>query len=164
MWETRDTFLRLSVSVSVSVRRGTDEWTNDSAMASLTSIASLTHLPPLRVKATATPFLSSLPIKGGSRRRRIGNGSCRAELSPDAPLAAAIGACVLSSLVLPASAGSGGGDDEEDDGAAVGSADARFAVMGIVSFIPYFNWLVKVCWFRAASAPCVFGRALVCFL
>ncbi|XP_030454278.2 uncharacterized protein LOC115675662 [Syzygium oleosum] len=114
---------------------------NDSAMASLTSIASLTHLPPLRVKATATPFLSSLPIKGGSRRRRIGNGTCRAELSPEAPLAAAIGACMLSSLVLPASAGSGGGDDEEDDGAAVGSADARFAVMGIVSFIPYFNWL-----------------------
>ncbi|KAI6701946.1 hypothetical protein NL676_011082 [Syzygium grande] len=116
---------------------------NDSAMASLTSIASLTRLPPLRVKATATPFLSSLPIKGGSRRRRrrIGDGSCRAELSPDAPLAAAIGACVLSSLVLPASAGSGGGDDEEDDGAAAGSADARFAVMGIVSFIPYFNWL-----------------------
>ncbi|KAF8030573.1 hypothetical protein BT93_E2875 [Corymbia citriodora subsp. variegata] len=118
------------------------------AMASLTSAASLlssTHLPPL--KTTGTPFLSSLPnlLKPSRtkthderrRRKRIRNGTCRAELSPDAPIAAAIGACMLSSLVLPASAGSG----DEEDGTVMDSTDARFAVMGIVSFIPYFNWL-----------------------
>ncbi|XP_048141715.1 uncharacterized protein LOC115732936 isoform X2 [Rhodamnia argentea] len=117
-------------------------------MVSLASVASLlpsTRLPPLRARtpATPTPFLSALkpspsknPIKG-RRRKKIGNGSCRAELSPDAPLAAAIGACMLSSLVLPVSAGS----EDEEDGTVVDSTDARFAVMGIVSFIPYFNWL-----------------------
>lgn len=65
---------------------------------------------------------------------------CRAELSHDAPFAAAIGACVLNSLIF--SIPSGGADDE-DGGGAIDSTDARFAVMGIISFIPYFNWLVS---------------------
>ncbi|KAB2608917.1 hypothetical protein D8674_012085 [Pyrus ussuriensis x Pyrus communis] len=50
---------------------------------------------------------------------------CRAEFSNDAPFAASIGARMLSSLW----------------GSPMDSTDARFAVMGIVSFIPYFNWL-----------------------
>lgn len=112
----------------------------EQAMASLTSAASLfpaTRLPPPR-KPTASPFLKPSRPKTPDKRRRIGNGACRAELSNDAPIAAAIGACMLSSLVLPVAAGS----EDEEDGTAVGSStDTRFAVMGIVSFIPYFNWL-----------------------
>ncbi|EXB39940.1 hypothetical protein L484_001699 [Morus notabilis] len=72
-------------------------------------------------------------------RRKIGVGICRAELSHDAPFVAAIGACMLSSLVLPVA---GAPDDDEDgEDAAIDSTDARFGVMGIISFIPYFNWL-----------------------
>ncbi|OWM72202.1 hypothetical protein CDL15_Pgr018086 [Punica granatum] len=70
-------------------------------------------------------------------QRRVRNGGpCRAELSHDAPFAAAIGACMLSSVILPVATSS-----EEDGDAAMDSTDARFAVMGIISFIPYFNWL-----------------------
>lgn len=34
-----------------------------------------------------------------------------------------------------------GPDDNEDGDSVIDSADARFAVMGIISFIPYFNWM-----------------------
>ncbi|KAK9145731.1 hypothetical protein Sjap_005634 [Stephania japonica] len=75
-------------------------------------------------------------------RRSVG---CRAELAQDAPFATAIGACVLNSLVFPVSGGGGGGggdgEEEEDGDSVMDSTDARFAVMGIISFIPYFNWL-----------------------
>ncbi|KAK9122240.1 hypothetical protein Syun_019857 [Stephania yunnanensis] len=70
-------------------------------------------------------------------RRRRGSLGCRAELAQDAPFAAAIGACILNSLVFPVA---GGGGDEDGD-SVMDSTDARFAVMGIISFIPYFNWL-----------------------
>ncbi|EXB81857.1 hypothetical protein L484_015331 [Morus notabilis] len=74
-------------------------------------------------------------------RRKIGVGICRAELSHDAPFIAAIGACMLSSLVLPVA---GAPDDDEDgEDAAIDSTDARCGVMRIISFIPYFNWLVR---------------------
>ncbi|KAL5539718.1 hypothetical protein UlMin_043847 [Ulmus minor] len=43
---------------------------------------------------------------------------------------------MLSSLVLPVAAA-----PEEDGDSAIDSTDARFAVMSIMSFIPYFNWL-----------------------
>lgn len=66
--------------------------------------------------------------------------TCRAELSADAPIAVAIGACILNSLVFPVTTGS---DDEESD-SLIDSTDTRFAVMGIISFIPYFNWLVRL--------------------
>lgn len=72
-------------------------------------------------------------------QRRVRDGTCRAELSHDAPFAAAIGASMLSSLILPVPASS-----EEDGDAALDTTDARFAVMGIISFIPYFNWLVRL--------------------
>lgn len=72
--------------------------------------------------------------------RRIRRGTpCRAELSHDAPVAAALGACVLSSLVLPVARA----PDDEDGDSAMDSTDSRLAVMSIISFIPYFNWLVN---------------------
>ncbi|KAF5734353.1 hypothetical protein HS088_TW16G00802 [Tripterygium wilfordii] len=61
---------------------------------------------------------------------------CRADLSHDAPFAAAIGACVLTTLVLPVS-----NSPDDDGGSPMDSTDTRFGVMGIISFIPYFNWL-----------------------
>ncbi|KAJ9148137.1 hypothetical protein P3X46_030224 [Hevea brasiliensis] len=64
------------------------------------------------------------------------NGICRAEFSRDAPFAAAIGVSMLSSLFLPNTARM-----DEDGDSAIDSTDARLMVMGIISFIPYFNWL-----------------------
>ncbi|KAK7308901.1 hypothetical protein RJT34_05226 [Clitoria ternatea] len=59
---------------------------------------------------------------------------CRAVFSDDAPFAAAIGACMFTSLLFPLSAPSHSQDADT-------TTDTRFAVMGILSFIPYFNWL-----------------------
>ncbi|KAK7307941.1 hypothetical protein VNO77_41438 [Canavalia gladiata] len=61
--------------------------------------------------------------------------SCRAVFSDDAPFAAAIGACMLTSLLFPVS------DPPQEEDNADSTTDARLAVMGILSFIPYFNWL-----------------------
>lgn len=77
-------------------------------------------------------------------RRRAGAGRCRAELVQDAPFAAAIGACVLGSLVLPDPVGGGEEDAGGEGGSAMDSTDARFAVMAVISCIPYFNWLVGI--------------------
>lgn len=74
-------------------------------------------------------------------QRRIQTGECRAQLIEDAPLAATIGACMLSSLILPNAPAAS--DEEEEDHAAMSSFDVKFAVMGILTFIPYFNWLVS---------------------
>ncbi|WOG88132.1 hypothetical protein DCAR_0207366 [Daucus carota subsp. sativus] len=65
---------------------------------------------------------------------------CKAVLSQDAPFAVAIGACILSSLVFQTSP-TKEDDDQDSDGAVIDADDTRFAVMGIISFIPYFNWL-----------------------
>ncbi|EEF43432.1 uncharacterized protein LOC8288832 [Ricinus communis] len=63
-------------------------------------------------------------------------GICRAEFSRDAPFAAAIGACMLSSLLLPNAV-----NTDDDGDSAIDSTDARLTAMGIISFVPYFNWL-----------------------
>ncbi|XP_040379301.1 uncharacterized protein LOC102717425 [Oryza brachyantha] len=76
----------------------------------------------------------SRPLRLRLRRRAL---VCRANLQDDAPFAAAIGACLLASLVLPASRGRG---EEEEEGE-FGATDTRMGVMGIISFLPYFNWL-----------------------
>ncbi|KAG5061601.1 hypothetical protein JHK87_002630 [Glycine soja] len=68
------------------------------------------------------------------------NFTCRAVFSDDAPFAAAIGACMFTSLLLPVSTSS----EDDDADSAVTTTDARLAVMGILSFIPYFNWLTWV--------------------
>lgn len=68
--------------------------------------------------------------------------TCRAEFANDAPFAAAIGACMLTSLVLPLTADPDNDNADNDNDSAFGLSDARFTVMGIISFIPYFNWLV----------------------
>ncbi|RLM75013.1 uncharacterized protein C2845_PM15G19810 [Panicum miliaceum] len=67
--------------------------------------------------------------------------ACRADLQQDAPFAAAIGACVLASLVLPPPRPRGEDGEEAEEGGEFGATDTRMAVMGIISFLPYFNWL-----------------------
>lgn len=55
-------------------------------------------------------------------------------------MAVAIGACILNSLIFPVAPSP---EDVEAE-SLIDSADARFAVMGIISFIPYFNWMVLI--------------------
>lgn len=78
-------------------------------------------------------MLLSLVQKRVIKNNRV----CRAELSRDAPFAAAIGACMLSSVLLPKTSDSGKEGDSGSD-----FTDARLAAMAIISVIPYFNWLV----------------------
>ncbi|TVU16011.1 hypothetical protein EJB05_39557, partial [Eragrostis curvula] len=78
------------------------------------------------------------PLRPRPRRRAL---VCRADLQPDAPFAAAIGACVLASLALPPPRPRGDAEEEDDEGGVFGGTDTRMAVMGIISFLPYFNWL-----------------------
>ncbi|KAF2935553.1 uncharacterized protein [Oryza sativa Japonica Group] len=75
------------------------------------------------------------PLRPRLQRRAL---ACRADLQQDAPFAAAIGACLLASLVLPTSRGRR--DDDEEEGE-FGATDTRMGVMGIISLLPYFNWL-----------------------
>lgn len=70
-------------------------------------------------------------------QRRLRSGKCKAEFSTDAPVAVAIGACILNSLIFPVAPSP---EDAEAE-SLIDSADTRFAVMGIISFIPYFNWM-----------------------
>ncbi|KAL0725033.1 hypothetical protein Bca4012_039632 [Brassica carinata] len=82
---------------------------------------------------------SKLSRKGKAKRL-----ICRADFSQDAPLASAIGACILSSFVFPVAKRVE--DEEEEEGeenSAIVSTDMRIAAMGIISFIPYFNWLLE---------------------
>lgn len=82
------------------------------------------------------------------------NGICRAEFSRDTPFAVAIGASILSSLLLPNTA-----QMDEDRESAIDSTDTRLTVMGIISFIPYFNWLVNFISssYRKDSVFCSYG-------
>ncbi|KAM0015616.1 hypothetical protein Hdeb2414_s0032g00712741 [Helianthus debilis subsp. tardiflorus] len=73
-----------------------------------------------------------------NQKRRIRRGRCKAGLTHDAPFVVAMGACVLNSLVFPLPMSP---NDDEESNSVIDSADARFAVMGIISFIPYFNWM-----------------------
>lgn len=75
------------------------------------------------------------------QRKKINRGICRAALSDDTPFAVAIGVCMLSSLLLPNTVTK---DEEEESDSGITTTDTRIAVMGIISFIPYFNWLVSV--------------------
>ncbi|CAA7028372.1 unnamed protein product [Microthlaspi erraticum] len=74
------------------------------------------------------------------RNKKVERVICRAEFSQEAPLATAIGACILSSFVFPVDKKEEEKEEEEENSAIV-STDMRLAAMGIISFIPYFNWL-----------------------
>ncbi|KAK4365546.1 hypothetical protein RND71_016904 [Anisodus tanguticus] len=94
------------------------------------------------VLLSTSPSLRSLQplyrarLRNKLNLRRLRNGTCRAEFANDAPYAVAIGACILSSWVFPTTY-----SEDEDGESTIDSADARFAVMGIISIIPYFNWM-----------------------
>ncbi|KAM0934636.1 hypothetical protein DsansV1_C31g0218371 [Dioscorea sansibarensis] len=103
--------------------------------------------PPLlssssSLRSQASSKLHDLNLLIRNRKALVRRRGCRAELAHDAPFVAAIGACVLTSLVSPIPSRSS--EDPDDGGGAMDSTDTRFAVMGIVSFIPYFNWLAWV--------------------
>ncbi|KAH0466027.1 hypothetical protein IEQ34_006130 [Dendrobium chrysotoxum] len=99
----------------------------------------------------ALRFLNRRKLKRiGNQGGRRGKNLCRAELVHDAPFAAAIVSCVLTSLVAPIHSTD---SEDEDEGGAIDSTDARFAVMGIIGFIPYFNWLSWVFAWLDTSRP-----------
>ncbi|XP_055821773.1 uncharacterized protein LOC129890230 [Solanum dulcamara] len=109
-------------------------------MKSLTSTSALLlSTSPSSLRSSLLPTLRPLyraRLRNKLNLRRLRNGTCRAEFVNDVPYAAAIGACILSSWVFPTTY------SEDDDGeSTIDSADARFAVMGIISIIPYFNWM-----------------------
>lgn len=52
-------------------------------------------------------------------------------------MALAIGACILNSLIFPVPPP----PEDVDSESLIDSTDTRFAAMGIISFIPFFNWM-----------------------
>ncbi|XP_047319417.1 uncharacterized protein LOC124922753 [Impatiens glandulifera] len=98
---------------------------------------SLTTLFPLSIASLKPSLVSNLrplhPCLAKNNRWR----QPRAELSFDAPFAAAIGGCIINSFVFPIAPS----QEEEEAESLIDTTDARFAVMGIISFIPYFNWM-----------------------
>ncbi|KAK6947985.1 hypothetical protein RJ641_001458 [Dillenia turbinata] len=109
---------------------------------------SLDAIPsPLTTRVRLMCYFNRAPRQRSKRGRRNG-GICKAaggvELSSDAPVAFAIGACILHSLLFPVSVGPEEEDDQEDDASSlslIASTDVRLAAMGIIGFIPFFNWL-----------------------
>ncbi|CAI9274605.1 unnamed protein product [Lactuca saligna] len=107
---------------------------NSLSLAPFSYACNSSTLPKLKPLYT----LHHHPYKNVNQKRRIRNGKCKAELMHDAPFVVAMGSCVVNSLVFPLPVGP---NDIEDGESAIDSADARFAVMGIISFIPYLNWM-----------------------
>ncbi|GLU17575.1 hypothetical protein SLE2022_339360 [Rubroshorea leprosula] len=99
-----------------------------------TALYSTHPLKPTLSRLTLKPFYHGSKTHNKNKAKR---GICRAEFSQDAPFAAAIGVSMLSSLLFPVT----GSREEEDGDSAINLGDMRFAAMGIISFIPYFNWL-----------------------
>ncbi|XP_071696001.1 uncharacterized protein [Rutidosis leptorrhynchoides] len=105
-------------------------------------------LTPLSSAHTSSSILPKPPLNSphhhyhhiniNHKRRIRRDGKCKVALAHEAPFVIAMGACVLNSLVFPLPVGP---NDNEDGESMIESADARFAVMGIISFIPYFNWM-----------------------
>ncbi|CAD5333699.1 unnamed protein product [Arabidopsis thaliana] len=109
----------------------------------LSSSASLYTKPRLLSSSSSSPSPLPLayPLQNPKKLcRKIERVICRAEFSQDAPLVTAIGACILSSFVFPV-AKRVNDEEEEEENSAIVSTDMRLAAMGIISFIPYFNWL-----------------------
>ncbi|KAL2902936.1 Transthyretin [Bienertia sinuspersici] len=101
----------------------------------------LTPSPPRLSPFLPLPKLSHPSSYGGysltQHKKLRRRGLCKASLQQDAPFAIAIGACMLNSLIFSDVAVS----SSDDEDAAISSTDARFTVMTIIGFIPYFNWL-----------------------
>ncbi|XP_023634167.1 uncharacterized protein LOC17880588 [Capsella rubella] len=109
------------------------------SICGLSSSASLYTKP--RLLSPPSPFHRAHRLQNPNTLcRKIERVICKAELSQDAPLVTAIGACILSSFVFPV-AKRVNDEEEEDENSAIVSTDMRLAAMGIISFIPYFNWL-----------------------
>lgn len=108
---------------------------------SLTSTTTRLYLNPPLLPSLSN--LKKLPHKNPNQKKKLRKRllTCRAEFANDATFAAAIGACMLTSLVLPLTADPDNDNADNDNDSAFGLSDARFTVMGIISFIPYFNWL-----------------------
>ncbi|XP_002979096.2 uncharacterized protein LOC9659601 [Selaginella moellendorffii] len=90
----------------------------------------------LRTGIQARP-LHNLSNLSSTWKKNVDKAQWKAVLQEDAPYAVAIGACVLSSLVLPSG-------QTKPDGSVFGPDDVRYAAMGIISFIPLFDWLAWV--------------------
>lgn len=82
----------------------------------------------------STLYLQRFTPTTGRIKPKIKTVQCRSELSQDAPFAIAIGTCVLNSIVFPVR-------DKSNDEEGESMEDVRYAAMGIISFIPLFNWL-----------------------
>lgn len=110
--------------------------------------ASFKHIPSYYYPIGLKPFPTNPKFKNN-------NLLCsKAVFSDDAPFAAAIGACMFTSLLLPVPA-----SPQDDD--ADSPTDSRLAVMGILSFIPYFNWLVRIIPFPLFNS--FFLAELICY-
>ncbi|MCO5548438.1 hypothetical protein L7F22_001894 [Adiantum nelumboides] len=86
-----------------------------------------------RSNAFGSALRPSKALKGLTRTTN--RGVCRSELLQDAPFVAAIGACILSSLVLQKK------EEDQSSSAPLGEDDVRNGAVTIISFIPLFNWL-----------------------
>ncbi|KAI5056685.1 hypothetical protein GOP47_0028503 [Adiantum capillus-veneris] len=86
-----------------------------------------------RFNGFRSPSRSSKALKILTRSTK--KGICRSELLQDAPFVIAIGACVLSSLVLQKK------EEDQSLSASFGEDDVRNGAITIISFIPLFNWL-----------------------
>jgi hypothetical protein len=59
--------------------------------------------------------------------------------------------------VLPPPRSRGEAGDEVEDEGEFGATDTRMAVMGIISFLPYFNWLVSEAQGSSSALPLRFS-------
>ncbi|KAK7253117.1 hypothetical protein RIF29_37556 [Crotalaria pallida] len=112
--------------------------------SSSSSSSSPSPPPPFKLKPSSssssfptnqTPHLKLRYHNNNNNNRQ--SFCCKAVFSDDAPFAAAIAACMLTSLVFPIPSPNHHDDDDITDS----TTDTRLAVMGILSFVPYFNWL-----------------------
>ncbi|KAJ6948025.1 hypothetical protein NC651_002394 [Populus alba x Populus x berolinensis] len=94
-------------------------------MITLTTTSLCLSLKPPSPLAKLKPSHSHQHCKTLVKGEQINRGKCRAQLSDDTPFAAAI---VTK-------------DEEAESYSGIATTDTRFAVMGVISFIPYFNWL-----------------------
>ncbi|BBN07250.1 hypothetical protein MPTK1_4g02280 [Marchantia polymorpha subsp. ruderalis] len=94
-----------------------------------------------RTKGSLSQSLTFCKTYKAAFTHDLKNRNCRASLPDDAPFALAIGACLLSTLVLPNVEEE---DNDKKENSLFGPDDMRSGAMQIISFIPLFNWLVWI--------------------